>query len=143
MPAQLSTRTITLAATLAMILPSAALAFRAFNRMEVLPVSNGVYEVVSEVGAGPTNYWCGAGDYAQRVLGAGSTDRVYIWQGIGPSVNRPGKKSVQFSLTPPPGADTSTGYSVNVDRPGDNMNVSMAQNYCYDRRADAVQFVGT
>ena len=115
------------------VAPTVALPWRAWNRHEVLPVSDGVWEVVSEIGSGATDYWCGAGDYAIRQLRTSATQRIYIWQAIGPSVNRPGKKSVQFALSAPAGADTSVGYSVTVKRAGDNMTASMAQKYCYDR----------
>lgn len=116
--------------------PTVASAFWAWNRHEVQNVGNGVFEVVSRVGSAPTDFWCGAGDYAIRVLGAPVTSRIYLWQGIGPSTVRSGKKGVQFSLNPPAGADTSPGLSVTVKRVGDNMSASMAQGYCYNRVSD-------
>lgn len=115
------------------VVPSAAFPWRAWNRSEVLPVSDGVWEVVNKVGSGATDYWCGIGDYAVRQLRIPVTQRIYIWQAEGPSVNVSGKKSVQFALSAPEGADTSVGYSVSVKRAGDNMTASMAQKYCYDR----------
>ncbi|MBE1285692.1 MAG: hypothetical protein GJ676_20440 [Rhodobacteraceae bacterium] len=115
------------------ILPGLAFGFQAWNRHDVNAVQGGVFEVVSEVGSAPIDYWCAAGDYAIRVLRTSAVQRVYIWQPIGPAVTRQGRKGVQFSLTPPPGADTSTSYSVGVKRAGDNMRASSAQNYCYDR----------
>lgn len=136
-------KTVTaLSLSIILLAPTMALSWRAWNRHEVLPVSNGVYEVVNEVGSSATDYWCGIGDFAQRQLRAGATTRIYIWKAIGPSVNRQGRKAVQFSLTAPPGADTSTGYSVSVKRAGDNMNVSSAQNFCYDRRVDSHRILG-
>jgi hypothetical protein len=101
------------------------------NRHEVFPVSNTVWEVVSEVGSSAADYWCGAGDFAQRVLGTPAADRIYIWRGIGPSVNRPGKKAVQFSLTPPAGANTSPRLSLSVKEAGDNLARHAAVQYCY------------
>ncbi|WP_240482169.1 hypothetical protein [Ruegeria marisrubri] len=101
-------------------------------------LQNGVFEVVNHFGSAPKDYWCGAGDYAIRVLRTPATQRVYLWQAVGPSVAEPGKKGVQFSLQPPAGADTSPGYSVSVKRVGDNMPASMAQNYCYDNTADEI-----
>ena len=117
-------------------LPLSAQAWRAWNRHEVLPVSEGVWEVVNRVGSGAQDYWCGIGDFAIRQLRTQATQRIYIWQEIGPSVNRPGRKSVQFALTPPPGSDTSTGYSLSVKIRGDNLNAATARNYCYDRFDD-------
>lgn len=130
---------LSILATAALLLPAVASAWTAWNRLEVQPLKNGVYEVISDVGSGPVQFWCGAGDYGMRVLGAGATQRIYIWEAIGPSVTRPGRKAVQFSLTPPPGADTSTGYSLTVKRAGDNITAAMAQNYCYDRLAGEPQ----
>lgn len=117
-------------------LPLSAQAWRAWNHHEVLPVSEGVWEVVSRVGSGAQEYWCGIGDFAIRQLRSQATQRIYIWQEIGPSVNRPGRKSVQFSLTPRPGSDTSARYSLSVKIRGDNLNAATARNYCYDRRDD-------
>lgn len=121
---------LTLAAAVALT-PQWAGAWWAFNRHEVLPVSTGVYEVVSEVGSGAQDFWCGAGDYAYRELGVASVQRVYIWRGIGPSVNRPGRKAVQFSLTPPPGADTDPALTLSVKDVGDNLRAAHAQQYCF------------
>ena len=122
--------TIALAATLALA-PGWAGAWRAFNAHEVLPVSPGVFEVVSEVGSGAMDYWCSAGDYAYRGMGSASTQRVYIWRGLGPSVNRPGKKAIQFSLTPPAGADTEPALTLSMHDVGDNLRASTAQQFCF------------
>lgn len=116
--------------------PLTAQAWRAWNHHEVLPVSERVWEVVSRVGSGAQDYWCGIGDFAIRQLRSPATQRIYIWQPIGPSVNRPGRKSVQFALTPPPGSDISPRLSLNVKIPGDNLNAATARNYCYDRIDD-------
>ncbi|KIC13803.1 hypothetical protein [Leisingera sp. ANG-Vp] len=115
-----------------LLLPAAASAWRALNRHEVLPVSQGVWEVVSRVGSGPQDYWCGIGDFAVRQLRAPVNQRIYVWKGVGPSVNRPGRKAVQFAFGAPPGADTSSRLSLNIREPGDNLMVSSAQKYCYD-----------
>jgi hypothetical protein len=123
------------AALLAALLaaPVPAVAWRAWNRHEVLPVSNGVFEVVAEIGYGTAapDYWCAAGDFAIREMGVPSNTRLYVWQPEGPSVNRERKKAVQFSTFPPPNADTSTQLTLTVRRAGDNLSASFAQNYCY------------
>ncbi|MEY8829005.1 hypothetical protein AB9K34_11415 [Sedimentitalea sp. XS_ASV28] len=112
-------------------LPSWGAAWWSFNRLEVFPVSETAWEVVAGVGTGAADYWCGAGDFAQRVLGVSAASRIYIWKSEGPSVNRPGRKAVQFSMSPPSGADTSTGYSLSVKRAGDNLARHAAVQYCY------------
>ena len=114
------------------LVPEVALAWRAWNRHEVLPVADGVFEVVSRVGSGPRQFWCGAGDYVYRKMGAPGVQRIYIHEAIGESVNRPGKKSVKFSLTPPLDVSTSPGYSLSVKAVGDNLSAASAQQYCYD-----------
>lgn len=111
--------------------PGMALAFWAWNQHEVLPVSEGVFEVIGEVRSGPSDYWCGAGDYAMRVLRVPVVQRIYTWRGIGPSVNRPGRKAMQFAFAAPEGADTSPSVSLSLTRTGDNMTAALARQYCY------------
>ncbi|MBQ4826275.1 hypothetical protein J4729_17200 [Leisingera sp. HS039] len=119
---------------LALAVPMPASAWRAINRHEVLPVSEGVWEVVARVGTGAQDYWCGIGDFAIRQLRAPVNQRIYVWRGVGPSVNRPGRKAVQFAFGLPPGVpDRSSSLSLNVREAGDNLHVSAAQTYCYDR----------
>ena len=122
------------AAALGAVLALTALpasAWRAHNRHEVLPVTNGVFEVVGQVGSSAADFWCGAGDYIYAYQSKRSVQRIYIWRGLGPSATRPGKKSVQFSLTPPPGADTSPTMALSYDDVGDNLRAAMAQQYCF------------
>ena len=120
-------------AVLLIALPGAALAWRAHNGHRVHDLGGGVFEVVGRVGSGAQQYWCGAGDYAIAVLGAAAVQRVYVWRPIGPSVVEQGRKAVQFALSPPPGADTSTdSYSLTVRRAGESLRAAAAQQYCYD-----------
>ena len=123
-------------ATLLVALPLPAAAWWAWNRHEVYPVSEQAFEVVSRVGSGPQDFWCAAGDFARRVLRVPAPTRVYLWRGVGQSVNRPDRKSVQFALEPPPGADTSTSYSLTIRREGDNLSAALAQQYCYGGEFD-------
>jgi len=123
----------TASSVLALILaltPGWAVAYRAFNRHEVFPISDTVFEVVSEVGASAADYWCGAGDFVRHSMRAGATRRIYIHRGIGPSVSRPRKKAVQFTLIPPENADTSPALTLSVRAVGDNMTSAMAYQYC-------------
>ena len=111
--------------------PGLALAWRAWNWHEVYPVNDKVWEVLSRPGSGPADFWCGAGDYALSVLRAPVVQRIYIWREVGASVTKPGYRSVQFAFEPPAGADTTTGYSLNIKRPGDNLTVAAARQYCF------------
>ncbi|NVO56423.1 hypothetical protein HW561_11545 [Rhodobacteraceae bacterium B1Z28] len=100
-------------------------------RTEITPLQNGIYEVKAIGSSAAINYWCGIGDYAIRTLGVSNSQRIYIARAY-----EPGVRTVQFSLTPPPGADTNPGYSITVKRVGENMSASSAQNYCYDNFMD-------
>lgn len=112
-------------------LPAAASAWWAWNRHEVQPVGNGVYEVIGESGSGARDYWCAIGDFATRQLRVAGVQRLYAWRGIGPSVTRPDRKAMQFALAPPEGADISTPLTLSLTRVGDNLTAAFAQQYCY------------
>ena len=110
-----------------------AQAARPFLEQDIADVGQGVFEVIGRNGDGTSDYWCGAGDYATRSLRAGATDRIYLWRGIGPSVSKSGKKAIQFAFRAPAGSDTSPRLSLSSKAVGDNMTVSSARQYCYDR----------
>ncbi len=124
---------LTALVALALALPAPAHAFRALNRSEVVPLGNGLFEVINSFGSRTQDYWCGAGDFAIRVLRAPVTQRIYIWAPRGPSKSRPGRKAVTFSLKEPPGGAAPKSYSLSVTTVGESIPASMAQNYCYDR----------
>ncbi|MEM1005492.1 MAG: hypothetical protein AAGK26_08925 [Pseudomonadota bacterium] len=100
-------------------------------RTDIKVLENGIYEVRGIGSSAPVTYWCGIGDYAIRTLRVSNSQRIYVAKAY-----EPGVRTVQFSLTPPPGADTSPGYSVTVRRVGANMSAAAAQNYCYDNFID-------
>ncbi len=100
-------------------------------RTEITQVGEGTYSVKAIGSSAPVNYWCGIGDFAIRSLGVPNNQRIYISKAY-----EPGVRTVEFSLTPPPGADTNPGYSITVKRVGENMSASSAQNYCYDNFID-------
>lgn len=111
-------------------IPAAGLAFRAINRLEIVPVSGGVFEVVGRVGSSARDFWCGAGDYTIAQLRASSAQRIFMWSEIGPSQTRPGKNAIRFALTEPPGGAVDPGFTLSMRRVGDNMRASHAQGYC-------------
>lgn len=100
-------------------------------RTEITPLNDGSYEVKAIGSSAPVNYWCGIGDYAIRRLGVPNSQRIYVSRAY-----EPGVRTVQFSLTPPPGVDTDPGYSLTVKRVGENLSAISAQNYCYDNFID-------
>lgn len=100
-------------------------------RTEITPLQDGTYQVKAIGSSAPVNYWCGIGDYALNTLDVANNQKIYISKAY-----EPGVRTVQFSLTPPPDSDTSSGYSVTVRRVGANMSASTAQGYCYDNFID-------
>ena len=63
--------------TLLLVLPAGAEAFRAQNRVEVMPVPGGV-SVARDGGYGARGMWCAAADHALRVLNAPAAARLYV-----------------------------------------------------------------
>lgn len=123
-----------LCAALMALAPVAAPAWQADNLLTVNPLSGGGFEVVGAPGSGGPDFWCAAGDYAMRVLGADSTQRVYLIRSRGAPETSNRTSSVQFSLTPPPGAVPRDGLFLSMRRVGDNLSVAFARNYCLDRK---------
>lgn len=107
-------------------------AWRAKNWHQVNQVSPTVFEVVGQPGSGAAEYWCGAGDYVRHLLRLPAVQRVYIWRAIGPSVGQPGRKAVQFSLSPPEAKVAPPGYSLSVKAVGDSLTAAAAFQYCLD-----------
>ncbi|RLK02581.1 hypothetical protein [Ruegeria conchae] len=100
-------------------------------RTTVTPLNDGTYEVAAIGTSAPVAYWCGIGDFAIRTLRTSATQRIYI--------SKPyerGARTVQFSLSPPEGAEDVTTYSVTVKTVGANMTAGSAQGYCYDNFID-------
>ncbi|MFT7597003.1 MAG: hypothetical protein ACI8R4_004346 [Paracoccaceae bacterium] len=120
------------AAALLAATPGMALAWQADNRHFVNPVSDGVFEVVGRSGSGGPEFWCAAGDYARRAIGASATQRIYLVRGPAPAITRKWNRAVLFSLTEPQGADLTPGYTLSVTRVGENLIAASAQNYCSD-----------
>ncbi len=122
-------------ALLLLSIPTWALSWYAWNRYEVYPISDTVFEVIERPGSagGAAQYWCGAGDYAQRVLKTKTNQKIYIWKAVGKSVTKPGRKrAVQFSTIAPDEYSPPPGYSLSVRAVGDSLSTAAAQRYCYD-----------
>lgn len=114
--------------------------WRARNTMQVAPDPGrpNTAAVISRAQAGPSDFWCAAGDYAIRRLGASPTDRVYILRGQGPSPVSFGRSAVTFTTEPPPELANGprpgpeTGYGLSLDTPGFNLRAAQARGYCPD-----------
>jgi hypothetical protein len=116
--------------------PAAAWAYRASNWLVVNSVGGDTFEVISSAGTSPAQFWCAAGEYAFRRLGAASNQRIYLSRARGSSQSAPGRTAVTFSLTPPAGVDTEAakGITLSTTRIGDNLSTAFATQYCYDDR---------
>lgn len=114
--------------------PGLSGAWTADNRHHVELVSETVFEVVGRPGSGGQEFWCAAGDFARRALGAGAAQRVYLVRGPAPAQTRNWNRAVLFSLVPPQDADLTTMFTLSVDRVGDNLNATLAQSYCIGNR---------
>lgn len=116
------------AAILAVTLSSAAFpaqAFIASNDLQVQAQGSG-FHVLPKPGSSVRDYWCAAGEYAERTLGMGATDR--IWRTSEP----PRRSGVGISFgTTPEGAATKTGIFILFGRDDGSLSVGSAQSNCH------------
>ncbi len=105
--------------------------------IRVDPVNADVFEVGVRPGAVEANFWCGAGDYARRQLGAPDSARVYVVGGSGPGTVSDNPETAQFSLKPPQLAQGATGRSGGWGpKLGQSKSVGIARNQCGVDRND-------
>lgn len=113
-------------------LPAAAAdAFRAVNRLYVVPLSADTFEVIEDRGAGARGLWCAGSDYV-RAIGRDSTrKRMYVLEPRGAAKTVPNRKSVVFTLAPDEALrNTPPSYSVSVNRKGENLEIGHAYTFC-------------
>ncbi|OWU69049.1 hypothetical protein ATO3_23345 [Marinibacterium profundimaris] len=97
----------------------------------VYPINDNVFEVVGNSGYGYDLWWCGASEYARRVLGAGWGTPVTIARSLGTSQATGRRSSVQFTLNPAAlGIDKVTSYSPNALVVGDTKTVQTGNMSC-------------
>lgn len=107
---------------LAMLLPVPAAAFTAQNGMTAVQTGPSGIAVIHEVKRADTDYWCAAGDFAQRALGLPGGTR--LWR-ASPKPRRAGE-GIVFTLDPGQAADDA-GLSHFGSGPRDgSIPVSMA-----------------
>lgn len=93
-------KSLAVIAAFSVALPTAALAFRAVNTLDVNKVDKNVFEVVGRPGAIKDDYWCGAGDYLRRELQLPWKTKIYVVSGIGRGVTTGARSAVKFTLNP-------------------------------------------
>ncbi len=104
---------------------------------EVNPLpGEGRFEVIEGLQGGDMRFWCEAGRYAVRRLGAGATDRLYVeipraiaqtarGYGVGFTL-APDAALLAKAARPGDGGD----YTLQLDRPGFNISVGNASGLC-------------
>jgi hypothetical protein len=120
---------ISIALALAVATPVLAQDFRASNHMRVNAGANGTFVVSGVPNFGPQDYWCAAGEYAQRVLRLSPNDRIYI---VGDYQR--GQRSYTFSPSPKGTAsefERVRGSAIRKD--GSNLKTNAARAECYNR----------
>lgn len=107
--------------------PAAAQTLRVERSVNVTGTASG-FEVQNGGGLGARGIWCGAATYAQDVLGASDTTRIYVGQ-------TQARGPVAFTLNPAgltPIAVSSLGASIR--QAGANLSVAHASIFCNDFR---------
>lgn len=115
--------------------PASAQNAFATNGARVYALDANVYEVVGNSGGGYRLFWCGAGEYARRVLGASWSARISVVRGLGPSLATNRRSAVQFTLTPGAvGVTPIQSPSLNAYDVGDTKSVNEASSFCNEIR---------
>ncbi len=97
----------------------------------VYPIGSDKFEVVAQSVKGAPVFWCGASDYARRVLGAGWNDEISIARTLGPSEATDRTSAVQFTLNPAALGITKVRSNFpNQLVVGDTNSVTQANLYC-------------
>lgn len=105
--------------------------FRTTRGERVFALENGVFEVALMDQGYLPGYWCNAADYARRALGAGWSDRVYVYRGLGGGVVSGRAHSVLFTLTPPASPPPQGSIvRVNAFKTGQSLTVRSAESQC-------------
>lgn len=113
-----------------------AQAFKAVNRLNVVPLGGGAFEVIEARGEGARGIWCAAADYALARSQANG-QRLYVKTPRGPSVTVSGRKGVVFTTDASSlGVPTQQSLSVSVRRAGEGLPLHHAYQFCRDYQLD-------
>lgn len=125
-------RTLTALTALCLALPIPAEAFNGRRDTRAFAIDDNAFEVIARTAGSADDYWCGASDYARRVLNAPWTAQIYVLRGRGPSVTTGRRTAVQFTLDAdavPPRAQ-GPFLVLNLMKPGYHMSVQLAAVAC-------------
>ncbi len=117
--------------------PTMSATYRANNLLYVVPITQDTFEVIEDRGAGPSDIWCSAADYAREAGLNGVRKRMYIVEPRGPSRTTPNAKGVIFTTNPDEDLkNTSRSYSVSINRKGENLPIDHAYEFCFENQFD-------
>jgi len=120
--------------------PDGGATWRASNGMIVVADATRAtgFSVVSQPRAGPSDFWCAAGDYAERRLGARPVTPVFIAEGRVPSPLSWGRFAVSFALEDPgapvPEPSGLRAVLLPIDTPGVSVSAAQGRSFCRDSR---------
>lgn len=138
-PTRLSSLSALVIAALAGCVDGAS-GFVAQNAHRVYEIGPDRFEVVARPRTNGVQYFCAAGDYAVRRLGAGAGETVLLVEPDGPSRTRPGARGASFALIATAEAPPRTGANVSMREAGENLLVGHARLLC-DRDDDDDRFL--
>ena len=123
-------RTGLVAALSLLAMPAAAEPFRAVNHMYVAPQGSDRFEVSGNAELWARDYWCAAGEYAQRVLGMPVTARIVVAEPYGKT-----HRAVGFVTDP----DAEPQFRVvvmglSIRSAGSSLSVGQARGFCADHQ---------
>ncbi|APG46282.1 hypothetical protein PhaeoP97_00849 [Phaeobacter porticola] len=115
-------------------MPNSAFAFRAINKLEVVPAGQNQFEVIGRAGAFKPDYWCAAGDYTRRSLGLSWQTKIYAVDGIGASITTGARSAVRFTLDPVAAGVTpfDGNWTGDILTPGYALRANSAYGKCED-----------
>lgn len=111
-----------------MAVPAYAKDYRANNGMRIKPVSANSWTVRGIADNTPQSHWCASAEYAQRFLGAGFKQRMYV---VGDA--KRGQREYLISLSPKGTASEGTRskqFGIRLD--GANRRVDQGLDFCHD-----------
>jgi hypothetical protein len=88
-------------------------------------IPNGI-AVFRQAGSQPKDYWCNAGDYAARKLGAGAGAALELVRPLGAAGGPSDRQSVGFAVV----AGNGGSGSVSVDRVGERHSIAQTKAFC-------------
>ncbi|MEM6941528.1 MAG: hypothetical protein AAF943_13020 [Pseudomonadota bacterium] len=115
---------------------AAAQSFKAINRLDVIPLGSGNFEVIEAYGEGARGMWCAAADYAMAISPANG-QRLYVQSARAPSLTRNGRKGAVFTtnrdnLSVAP----SRSVTVSVEVVGQGLPLHHAIQFCRESDRD-------